>query len=175
MAKRPRDEVEREIMDIIPERFDSDSESESARRGSRTRIVFSIALGLLVISVVGVAARHLLVGEGVPVVAESTLPVVKPDDKPIKTKPEDRGGMDVPNQDKLVLQDMGKGDATAPANEKLLPAPEKPQPLAKPAPANNSGASGAMPPAASADSNSPPPAVAPSATPVAPVQPAQQA
>ena len=151
MAKRPRDPVEREIMDIIPERFDADSASQGARRGAHTRWILSGALGLLLIAAVGVAARHLIVGEGGGPAAGSNIPVIKPDEKPIKTKPGpgDRGGMEVPNQDKLVYQDLGKGDAK-PEAEKLMPPAEKPQaPAVKapPAPPAQETVSAAMPPA----------------------------
>lgn len=152
MAKRPRDSVEREIMDIIPERFDGDMDSMNARRGSSTRWILSIALGLLMIAAIGVAARHLLIGEGPKVSAEDNIPVIKPDEKPIKTKPEDRGGMAVPNQDKLVYQDLGRGEAST-DSEKLMPSAEKPQPPPSKAPAvaaNETTASAPMPSPAAA-------------------------
>lgn len=169
MAKRPRDSVEREIMDIIPERFDADSEGLGERRGGHTRLILTIALALLALAAVGVAARHLLVGDGPRSIADANVPVIHPDDKPIKTKPEDRGGMAVPNQDKLVYQDLGKGesgsDSAPAASEKLLPPPEKPQaPVVKsPTPAD-AAASSAMPPPAAAGSEmpAPPPVAAPS-------------
>ncbi len=165
MAKRPRDSVEREIMDIIPERFDADSENLGERRGGHTRLILTIALGLLALAAVGVAARHLLVGDGPHSVADANVPVIKPDDKPIKTKPEDRGGMAVPNQDKLVYQDLGKGDNandSGTTTEKLLPPPEKPQaPAVKQAPANDSASSAMPPPPAVAGNDMPaPPPVA---------------
>jgi len=170
MAKRPRDSVEREIMDIIPERFDADSGSMGARRGAHTRLILTIALGLLALAAIGIVARVLLVGEGQQIAADATVPVIKPDDKPIKTKPEDRGGMAVPNQDKLVYKDVGK-DETPAEPEKLMPPAEKPQvPAAKP------GAAIPAPPAAGASSDmpAPPPAAASSdsSTTTAPAAPA---
>jgi hypothetical protein len=161
MGKRPRDSVEREIMDIIPERFDGDMDG-GGRRGGHTRLILSVALGVLALAALGVAGRHLLVGDNPPVQADSTVPVIKPDDKPIKTKPDDRGGMAVPNQDKLVYQDVGKGDNQGQAgsdSEKLLPPAEKPQmPAMK---ASGDSASAAMPPpAAGSDVPEPPPVAA---------------
>ncbi len=157
MAKRPRDSVEREIMDIIPERFDADLDG-GPRRGGHTRLILSIAFGVLALAALGVAGRHLLVGDGPQVQADASVPVIKPDDKPIKTKPEDRGGMAVPNQDKLVYQDLGKGDSQgegSAATEKLLPPAEKPQmPALKP---SGDTASAAMPPPAAATEVPPPP------------------
>ena len=52
------------------------------------------------------------------------IPVIKADERPIKTRPDDRGGMQVPNQDKLVYERMdGEGEAKT---ERLLPPPEQP-------------------------------------------------
>jgi cell division septation protein DedD len=62
------------------------------------------------------------------------VPVIHADDKPIKVKPQDRGGMDVPNQDKLIYDRMAaKSDTQQP--ERLLPPPEQAQ--APPAPESN--------------------------------------
>jgi cell division septation protein DedD len=121
-----RGSYDREILDIIPERFDSDPDSQYARKGAHTRLILTVALGLLAVAALGVAARHILFGEA-PKPQGADVPVIKADDRPIKTKPEDRGGMDVPNQDKLIYEGMGaKGDAGS-QTERLLPPPEQPQ------------------------------------------------
>ena len=125
-----RDPVDREIIDIIPERYDSDPDSLYARKGAHTRLILTIALALLAVAALGVAARHIFFGEA-PSGQQASVPVIHADDKPIKTKPDDRGGMEVPNQDKLVYQRMGSG-ANEPQTERLLPPPEQPQ--APPAP-----------------------------------------
>jgi cell division septation protein DedD len=119
------DPADREILDIIPERYDADPDSRAARKGAHTRTILTIALGLLAIAALGVAARHILYGEA-PKEEQTGVPVIHADDKPIKTKPADRGGMDVPNQDKLVYQNMGGNDGNA-RTERLLPPPEQPQ------------------------------------------------
>ena len=55
----------------------------------------------------------------------ATLPVIVAQDDPIKVKPENEGGMEVPYQDKLILNQMAEaGDARA--VEHLLEAPEAP-------------------------------------------------
>lgn len=59
--------------------------------------------------------------------ASEELPVVRAEPMPEKTKPEQPGGMDVPHQDKLVLND-GAPAGEEPQVERLLPAPETPQP-----------------------------------------------
>lgn len=59
-------------------------------------------------------------------VAEADLPVVTASNDPIKVRPENPGGLDVPHQDMMVLNE---GDpAQEPAVERLLPPPEVPQP-----------------------------------------------
>lgn len=54
------------------------------------------------------------------------LPVVTADQSPEKVKPEDPGGMDVPHQDSLVMNENGQGSGEK--VERLLPPPETPQP-----------------------------------------------
>lgn len=54
------------------------------------------------------------------------LPVVTADQSPEKVEPEDPGGMDVPHQDSLVMNENGQG--TGEKVERLLPPPETPQP-----------------------------------------------
>ncbi len=120
-----RGDVDREILDIIPERFDADPDSRYARKSAHTRLILTIALVFLAVAALGVAARHILFGEA-PKNGQAGVPVIHADDKPIKTRPQDRGGMDVPNQDKLVYERMGAGD-TAPQAERLLPPPEQPE------------------------------------------------
>lgn len=55
------------------------------------------------------------------------LPVVRAGDGPEKVRPEDPGGMEVPHQDKLVLNESG-GNGGQGNVERLLPPPETPQP-----------------------------------------------
>ncbi len=120
-----RGPIDREILDIIPERFDADPDSRHARKSAHTRLILTIALALLAIAALGVAARHILFGEA-PKEIQAGVPVIHADERPVKTRPQDRGGMDVPNQDKLVYEKMGAGEAE-PQSERLLPPPEQPQ------------------------------------------------
>ncbi|MGE5546352.1 MAG: SPOR domain-containing protein [Solirubrobacterales bacterium] len=115
------DDFERDILDIIPERFDADADSRQARAGHRFRGV--LTLGIAVVAVGGIVAAgwHFIGGKRV---GGPGVPVIKADDRPIKTRPDERGGMQVPNQDKLVYERMeGEGDAKV---ERLLPPPEQP-------------------------------------------------
>lgn len=56
--------------------------------------------------------------------AGGNVPLIRADDRPTKVRPEQPGGMDVPDRDKLVYSDRPGG---APV-EKLLPPAEQPQP-----------------------------------------------
>ena len=71
--------------------------------------------------------------------ADSLVPLIKAENKPIKVRPEKPGGMEVPNQDKLVYSRMNPGEPPPPV-EKLLPLPETP--VAKPAAAPEDGTTG---------------------------------
>ena len=70
---------------------------------------------------------------------EALVPLIKAENKPIKVRPEKPGGMEVPNQDKLVYSRMNPGERPPPV-EKLLPLPETP--VAKPAASPEDGSTG---------------------------------
>lgn len=71
-------------------------------------------------------ARH----AGAPQAAsDGSVPLIRADQRPLKVKPDQPGGMDVPDRDKLIFNEKAGG----PPVEKLLPAPEKPEPLPAPA------------------------------------------
>ncbi|MGE5478317.1 MAG: SPOR domain-containing protein [Bacteroidales bacterium] len=185
MAMSPRDDYDRDILDIIPERFDADADSKQARAGHRLRSYLTLGVAVVAVGAIVATGLHFMGGKraGGP-----GIPVIKADERPIKIRPDDRGGMQVPNQDKLVYERMEQGEgegAGAPQVERLLPSPEQPQvpvkgaavpdPQARPAgtevlrpaqPVNT------RPPAAVAEAPKPvvPPPVAP-----APVQPVVQA
>jgi hypothetical protein len=69
--------------------------------------------------------------------SEATAPLIQADPSPIKVRPEQPGGLDVPNQDKLVYGALRPGQAEDSSVERLLPPPEKPvePPAPPPAPA----------------------------------------
>ena len=71
--------------------------------------------------------------------ADSLVPLIKAENAPIKVRPEKPGGMEVPNQDKLVYSRMNPGELPPPV-EKLLPLPEIA--VAKPAPLPEEKSSG---------------------------------
>ena len=58
--------------------------------------------------------------------SEATAPLIQADPSPIKVRPEQPGGLDVPNQDKLVYGALRPGQGEDSSVERLLPPPEKP-------------------------------------------------
>ena len=95
--------------------------------------------------------------------ASGGVPLIRADERPTKVKPEQPGGMEIPDRDKLIY------NPTHPVVEHLLPPPEKP--MARPTPPSQPEAArsstGTMPPASGTPEN--PPAVTQT------VQPQQQA
>ncbi len=75
--------------------------------------------------------------------SEATAPLIQADRSPIKVRPEQPGGLDVPNQDKLVYGALRPGQGEGATVERLLPPPEAPaeppKPLAIPEPVAQDG------------------------------------
>ncbi len=94
---------------------------------------------LLLIVLGGGAYGYVHFGGKMPAMLGSTEgepPVIKADAGPVKVKPENPGGAEIPDRDKLVYQRLSGTPATEPKIERLLPAPEAPlPPPAPPAPA----------------------------------------
>src|SRR4051812_38416219 len=66
---------------------------------------------------------------GIQSVKEEDLMVVEADKTPIKEKPADPGGMQIPNQDKTVFETFSANNAKQPPKvERVLPVPEEPMP-----------------------------------------------
>src|SRR3954454_22467162 len=76
------------------------------------------------------------------------VPLIRADDRPTKVKPDQPGGLEVPDRDKLIFNE--KSGATP--VEELLPPPEKPPPRRAPAPRRVVAA----PPPESASTQAPP-------------------
>ncbi len=124
MAMRPSDDYDRDILDIIPERFDADADSHQARAGHRLRGIVTIVVAVIAVGAIVAAGLHFLGGRRG---GGMGVPVIKADDRPIKVRPDDRGGMQVPNQDKLVYERMDQTPDSDPKVERLLPQAEAPK------------------------------------------------
>jgi len=62
---------------------------------------------------------------GASTAVDGDVPVIEADAAPLKVKPSDPGGMDIPNQDKTVYEALSKGDSSS-KTEHLMEAAEEP-------------------------------------------------
>jgi len=95
-----------------------------------------LMISILAAAVAGAAAWWVFDGQYSTMFAGSDdgqVPTVRADISPVKVKPENPGGMDVPNQDKLVYERLGQ-KPTEERVERLLPEAEKPMPKPQPQP-----------------------------------------
>ncbi len=79
----------------------------------------------LVILIVGVGAGWHYLGDQIGLGQQQNVPVVRAEVSPVKIKPADPGGLDVPDRDKLVY-DRLNGEGAGTDVESLLPPPEEP-------------------------------------------------
>lgn len=127
-GKRPaRSHEDNDLLDIIPERLtgDGDGAADEGRRG-RSLLIAGLLIG---VAVAGGAGWYLL-GQERGTSGAVPAPVISGDPSPYKVRPADPGGMQVPNQDKLVYERINPADDTRPGVEKLLPEPQAPVPPA---------------------------------------------
>lgn len=103
----------------------------SRRRRKRTGLSMIVVFMILLIA--GGAAAWFAVDRWWPADENGEIPLVRAPSGPVKVKPDDPGGMAVPNQDKLVYDRMGT-TGSVPEAERLLPPPETPLPAPKSAP-----------------------------------------
>jgi len=103
--------------------------------------------------------------------SSGNVPLIRADDRPTKVKPDQPGGLEVPDRDKLIFNEK----SGAPPVERLLPPPEKPAPRPAPAPRRVAAA----PPPEAASTQAPPgdapkaPKAATAQQAAAPAKPAQ--
>lgn len=64
---------------------------------------------------------------GIGAVDPEELPVIRAEPEPEKVRPESPGGLEIPHQDKMVLNEISP-DPEKPQVERLLPPPETPKP-----------------------------------------------
>ncbi len=144
------------------------------RRPRRSRL-FTGAVALLVLGAMALVVYYAY-QLGLRAGAQGPAPLIKAEQQPYKVKPEEPGGMDVPNQDKLIYKEVkpaGSGASAEPA-ERLMPPPESPLPKPETEAPQPQQAQAAEPPApAAAPAPQQPAAAAPA--PSAPVSPSAAA
>jgi cell division septation protein DedD len=132
--------------------------SRPGERQSRSRFGRA-AMGLAFLAAIGLFASGLwfayTLGTRHTMVSSSgeDVPLIRADERPTKVKPQNPGGMEIPDRDKLIYTQKRA------AVEHLLPPPEKPIP--RPAPPSSAAQSEASPPTASAPALPTPAATAP--------------
>jgi len=128
------------------------------RQRWRRRLVAGVIALIFLGSAGAIWAAYRLMMRG-PATTTAQVPLIHADDQPTRKKPSEPGGLEVPDQDSLVL------NRTEPKTERLLPPPETPVPRPTPA-AAPSPAPTAAPPAPERKPKVaalPPPAAAPPA------------
>ncbi len=148
MVSNLDDDLDRDILDIIPERFDADADSRQARTGYRLRSIVMFAVAVVVVAG-GVAGGLHFFGKKSGAGPDG-VPIIRASDQPVKIPPADRGGADIPGRD-MQVYNVGKGEGGTGSSslESILPPPAVPDAV-PPA----SGGMMALPPAVSM----PPPA-----------------
>lgn len=115
-----------------------------------------LAIGAITVGVVALAGVvWFAYQQGIRSGAEEAAPVITASQEPIKRVPTERGGLDVPHQDKLVFGRLAPGQIQEPV-ERLLPPPEEPaerapSPVVEAAPAETPADTPADTPAAPAE------------------------
>lgn len=86
-------------------------------------------ISFAIVVVVGAGGGWYFFGDQLAMITpEKSVPVIRAEVAPIKIKPADPGGMDVPDRDKLVY-DRLNGEGAGTNVERLLPPPETPLPI----------------------------------------------
>lgn len=114
-----RDDFDDDFIDESSDAYDYKPISSDESGGGKALKLF---LSITVIAGIAAAAWYYV---GSPQIGEDNIPVVRAETSLTKKKPNDPGGMAVPNRDKTVYDRVGGGN-TEPKLERLLAHPEKP-------------------------------------------------
>ena len=74
----------------------------------------------------GIVSYYYLAGSTGGSTAEAVAPLIKADQRPVRVRPDNPGGMDVPHQDTEIYDRVGNRSAAPATAERLLPPPETP-------------------------------------------------
>jgi len=90
------------------------------KRRSHRGLAVVLALGVMAMSAGGLGVWYRLTSGHTP---SGEIPLIRADTDPVKVKPDDPGGMEIPNRDRFVFNPTGNMPV-----ERLLPPPETPLP-----------------------------------------------
>lgn len=85
-----------------------------------------IMLGLIVVLLAFGGVLYLAYQQGMREGIRNAPPLIEADGTPTKVVPDDPGGMEIPNTDKLIYDSLNGNDETEPGVEHLLPRAEEP-------------------------------------------------
>lgn len=117
---------------------------ETGQSGQSGRPLRYVLLIILILLGLGYGGYQLLAGDG-GAVDPSALPLIAADTSPVRVKPSDPGGMEVPNQDALIYQELlgrkpeAEATVASPVEAPVKVTEQMQQPA--PAPAGNGGES----------------------------------
>jgi len=129
MARSDGPQIDSNGDEIIPDPADA-LEFEPIRRTRPKRGKF-VWLMVVLIAGAGVGAGWYYFGDKIMTGKDGEIPLIRAAETPVKVRPENPGGMAIPDRDKLVYDRMKGEDSETSRIERLLPQPE--QPLAPPA------------------------------------------
>jgi len=109
--------------DIIPDRSEALEFEPIVRTRPKRRV--GVTLSLLVLIGGSAGAGWYYYGDTLMAGANNQIPVIRAVDGPVKVRPENPGGMAIPDRDKLVYERLKNGGAD-PRVERLLPPSETP-------------------------------------------------
>jgi cell division protein FtsN len=113
----------RRVVDLSPAEEDWDEPKRERKSGGAGKAVLLLGAAVLLVGA-GMGAGWLFYSNKAGTGAGA--PLVRAPQEDIKVRPDEPGGMDVPDTDKGVY-DVVSGNAGEPKTEKLLDAPERPQ------------------------------------------------
>lgn len=116
-------------MDDGRENLEAQADPVVVRPGPGRRFIGAVSVAVIAAFVLALWYAY---DQGVNKGVSLAPPVIKAPEGPVKIKPEEPGGMEIPNQDKQVYQAM-EATKPEPKVEQLLPPPEEPEPEVEPA------------------------------------------
>jgi hypothetical protein len=154
--REPRlDDLAELLLDDMPPGLHPDRKLKTS--GGKGKLIAWVAVGMVLIAGGGTAAWYFLKKKPTTSIAQTSSaepPTIKADNRPMKAKPQDPGGMEVPNQDKMIYDRLGGQQGNQQQPERLLPPPEPPK----------------QPPVQQQAAKAPPPTLEPPQPPPAPRQ-----
>lgn len=116
----------------------------------KTRRGLWIFAGVLVVAGAAGAGGWYFLNDWLGAEPGGEVPLIRADSNPVKVRPEEPGGMDVPDRDKLVYDRIDGGEDRS-SVERLLPPPENPLPKPEPPASAEAGSTTPSAPAESVD------------------------